>query len=77
MLAGTRLDIADVIEAVRASGNSVDEAVEYLDVPGARVQAAVRYYADHTEEVDAWLERRRTIAERQEALWRKEQAALA
>jgi uncharacterized protein (DUF433 family) len=77
MVAGTRLEVADVIETVRASGNSVEEAADYLDLPPAKVQAAVRYYAEFAEEIDAWLERRREIADRHEALWRKEQAALA
>jgi uncharacterized protein (DUF433 family) len=46
MIAGTRLDVADVIETVRASENSITEAAEYLDLPPAKVQAAVRYYAE-------------------------------
>jgi hypothetical protein len=37
----------------------------------------VRYYAEFPDEVEAWLARQREIAERHEALWRKEQAALA
>jgi hypothetical protein len=37
----------------------------------------VRYYAEFADEVDAWLERGREMAERHEALSRKEQAALA
>ena len=77
MVAGTRLDVADVIETVRASDNSITEAAEYLDLPPAKVQAAVRYYAEFPDEVEAWLARQREIAERHEALWRKEQAALA
>jgi hypothetical protein len=37
----------------------------------------VRYYADFRDEVDAWRERMRTIAEREEEAWRREQAVLA
>jgi uncharacterized protein (DUF433 family) len=68
MVVGTRLDVADVIETVRASDNSIAEAAEYLDLPPAKVQAAVRYCAEFGDEVDAWLERRRESAECHEAL---------
>jgi hypothetical protein len=41
------------------------------------VRAAVRYYADFRDEVDAWRERTRAVAEREEEAWRREQAILA
>lgn len=76
-LAGTRLDVAHVIETIRESDRSVTATAEYLDVPEAYVRAAVRYYADYADEVDAWRERIRTIAEREEQAWQREQAVLA
>ena len=76
-LVGTRLDVAQVIETLRQSSNSTSETAEYLSIPEPWVRAAVRYYADYQEEVDEWIERMHSIAEREEAAWRREQAILA
>ncbi len=76
-LVGTRLDVAQVIETLRESDNSVEAAAEYLGVPEQHVRAAVRYYADFRQEVDEWRERTRAVAEREEEAWRREQAILA
>ncbi|MGH3050221.1 MAG: DUF433 domain-containing protein [Gaiellaceae bacterium] len=70
VLAGHRLDVWQVIETVRNSGNSVEEAAEYLGLPVSRVQAAVEYYAHYRDEVDDITEREHTAAERAEAAWR-------
>lgn len=77
ILAGTRLDIWQVVETVRDSGGSVEEAAGYLGVPPARVQAAITYYAVHRDEVDGIAERERAAAERAEAAWRAGEALLA
>jgi uncharacterized protein (DUF433 family) len=76
-LAGTRLDVAQVIATVKTSGNSTEAAAEYLSIPEPWVRACVRYYADFPEEIDRWLERLHATAEREEERWRREQAALA
>jgi uncharacterized protein (DUF433 family) len=76
MLAGTRLNVADVVAAARAAG-SAKAAAESLDLPLAKVRAALRYYADFKDEVDAEIERDLRAAEREEARWRQEQNALA
>jgi uncharacterized protein (DUF433 family) len=76
-LVGTRLDVAQVIDTVLNSDNSVDAAAEYLAVPASSVRAAVRYYAAYQDEVDAWRERTRAIADQEEEAWRREQAVLA
>lgn len=76
-LAGTRLDVAQVIDTVKHSGNSTHEAAEYLSIPEPWVRACVRYYADFREEVEEWGERIRAVAEREEDAWRRSQAALA
>jgi len=65
-LLGTRLDVWQVIETVQNSGNSVEEAAEYLGLPVQRVQAAINYYAAHREEVDDIAERERATANRAE-----------
>jgi uncharacterized protein (DUF433 family) len=76
-LVGSRLDVAQVIDTLRESDNSVEGAAEHLGIPEQHVRAAVRYYADFREEVDEWRERTRAIAEREEEAWRREQAILA
>jgi uncharacterized protein (DUF433 family) len=76
-LIGTRLDVWQVMDTVRSSGNSVDEAAEYLDLPVAKVRAAVRYYAAYRDEVDEFVTRATGVAERAEAAWRAEQELLA
>jgi hypothetical protein len=48
-----------------------------LDLQPSQVQAVVAYYADHLEEVDAWIARNEAEAEAAEAAWRRAQAALA
>jgi uncharacterized protein (DUF433 family) len=65
VLLGTRLDIAEVIATIRQNENSVEEAADYLETPVEHVEACVRYYADYKDEVDAWIERTRAIAQRE------------
>jgi uncharacterized protein (DUF433 family) len=76
-LVGTRLDVDQVVETVRQNDNSVSAATEYLAIPQERVQACLRYYADYRDEIDDWIARRRAIAEREEANWRRQQEILA
>jgi uncharacterized protein (DUF433 family) len=76
-LIGTRLDVWQVMDTVRNSGNSVEEAAEYLGLPVSKVRAAVRYYAAYRDEVDEFAARATAIAERAEAAWRAEQEILA
>ena len=76
MLAGTRLNVADVVAIAKATG-SVDAAAESLDLPIWKVRAALSYYADFRDEIDAELERDGRLAEREEARWRAERSALA
>jgi uncharacterized protein (DUF433 family) len=77
ILDGTRLDVWQVIETVRNSDNSVEEAAEYLGLPASRVQAAVNYYAIYRDEVDDIAEREHAVAERAEAAWRAGQELFA
>jgi uncharacterized protein (DUF433 family) len=74
---GTRLDVWQAMDTLRNSGNSVNDAAEYLGLPVERVRAAVRYYAAYRDEVDEFAARATAIAERAEAAWRAEQEILA
>jgi uncharacterized protein (DUF433 family) len=76
-LLGTRLDVADVVTTIRQNGNSVEEAADYLEIPPEHVEACLRYYADYTDEIDAWIERSHAIAQRERERWQRRRRALA
>jgi len=75
-LTGTRLYVWQVVETVRASEGSTEEAAEYLRLTLAQIQACVSYYAEFQDEVDAYAEEERELARREEARWRREQEVL-
>jgi uncharacterized protein (DUF433 family) len=72
VLAGTRLDVCQVVETVRNSPNSIPDAAAYLALPPQRVELALEYYAAHREEVDELAAQERAAAERAEASFRAE-----
>ena len=73
MLAGSRLDVSQVIETTRNSGDSLEEAAEYLSLPVARVRACLSYYAAYQDEVDAYAAETAAASEEAERAWRREQ----
>lgn len=75
-LAGSRLDVAHVIDTVRAHEGSIELTAAYFEVPEARVQACVSYYAEFQAEVDAWAERMRAISHGEQEAARREQEVL-
>lgn len=76
-LLGTRLDVADVIETIWQNDRSVERTAAYLELPGDRIEACLRYYADYGDEIDEWIDRARAVAEREEERWRRRGEALA
>jgi uncharacterized protein (DUF433 family) len=76
MLQGSRLTVAQVVETIRNSNGSIEEAAEYLSLPVGKVRASVRYYADNRDEVDAYAARVDEENERLRAAWEREQSAL-
>ncbi len=54
-------DVWEVIPAVHNARNPSDDAIavaaESIGIPVARVLDAVEYYAEYTDEIDAWIER--------------------
>ena len=75
-LLGTRLGIADVISTFRQNGKSAEATAEYLDLSPAAVEAALRYYAEFTEEIDRELDEAAASAERERMLAERQAAAL-
>lgn len=73
-------EVADVIGALVGGDVPADErrgrVAELLGVPLALVEAALAYYADFTDEVDAQLADRTRRADELEAAWRRQRALL-
>ena len=76
-LLGTRLDVAEIVTTIRQNDSSVEEAADYLEIPREHVEACLCYYLDYQEEIDAWIERSRAIAQRERERWQRRRQALA
>ncbi len=74
-------DVWEVIGVLKGASEHGEEAIahtaEYLNLPPTGVRSAVSYYAAYPAEIDEWIARNDADAEAAEALWRREQAALA
>jgi uncharacterized protein (DUF433 family) len=75
-LAGTRLYVWQVVDTVRASGNDVGEAAEYLGLGERQVRAAIDYYADFKDEVDAYAAEEQEYERRERERWERAQRVL-
>jgi uncharacterized protein (DUF433 family) len=75
-LVGSRLDVADVVATLRQNDNSIEATAEYLDLPVASVDAAVRYYAEFPDEVDRDIAAAAAVTQREHALWQRRREAL-
>ena len=74
---GTGLDVWEIVATVRQQPTgSTQAAARYLEVPAGVVRAAVRYYAAFPAEIEDVLDRKRAIAEREEAAAKRERAML-
>lgn len=74
-------DVWEVIETLKDTGLKGEQAIaataEWGVLTHAQVHAAVRYYADFRDEVDARIVHNSEEADRQRAAWVREQEALA
>ena len=73
---GTRLDVHQVVSTVRANDVSVDATAEYLGIDPRLVRAALDYYAEFTDEVDADADEADRVAETERARWERVQHSL-
>jgi uncharacterized protein (DUF433 family) len=76
-LAGTGLDVWEIVETVQDNGGSTREASLYLGVPERHVIAGMSYYADFRYEIDAWIRSNAQLFEQDEARMRRIADALA
>lgn len=74
-------DVWEVIDTLHNTAGKGEDAVlataDWGSLPVAQVRAAVRYYADHRDEVDERIRFNREEADRQHAAWQRAQDALA
>jgi uncharacterized protein (DUF433 family) len=73
---GTRLDVHQVVATVRANDAEVDATAKYLGIDARLVQAALDYYAEFTDEIDADAAEADRVAETERARWDRVQHAL-
>ncbi len=76
-LVGSGLDVWEVIATVRENDNDPEEAASYLQVTPGLVQAAVAYYGDYRDEIDAEIALNQAEWERGYAAWEAGKQALA
>jgi hypothetical protein len=74
-------DVWEVVKTLKEMGPPQEQAIagamEWGNLSRARVDVAVRYYADFPDEVDERIATNREEAERQHAAWLRARAALA
>jgi hypothetical protein len=74
-------DVWEVIDTLQNSGEKGERAIgvtaEWGSLSRAQVRTAVRYYADHRDEVDERIRLNREDADREYAAWQRAQDALA
>lgn len=75
-LVGSGLDVWEVIAAVRDNANDLDEAASVLEIAPGLVQAAVSYYGEYKDEIDAEVALNRAEWERGYAAWESGETAL-
>ena len=75
-LAGTRLDVWQVIETLRSHDGDIDSTADYFAITPPQVRACVSYYADYRAEVDAYAAAETETAKREQERWEREQRAL-
>ena len=75
-LIGSRLYVWQIVDTVRDNANSVPAAADYLGLPEHYVRAAIDYYADFKDEVDAYREEVREFEQRERERWERSQRVL-
>ena len=72
-LVGTRLDVHQVVATLRANRGDVDVTGDYLSLDPRLVRAALDYYGEFADEVDADAANAADVAETERARWERAQ----
>lgn len=76
LVAGTRLYVHQVIATLRAHDGDIGVAAEYLRLDPQLVRAALEYYSEFSDEVDADAREAERVAAVERARWERQQRAL-
>jgi uncharacterized protein (DUF433 family) len=76
LIVGTRLYVHQIMATLRGHDGDIDATAEYLDIDARLVRAALAYYADHTDEVDADHEDAERVAAAEHARWERQRRAV-
>ena len=76
-LVGSGLDVSEVIATIRDNDNDLGEAAAYLEIAPGLVQAAIGYYGEYRDEIDAEIALNHAESERGYAAWEAGKRALA
>ncbi len=76
-IVGTRISVNQVMSTLRSEGGDLDAAAEYFDLASHLIRAAVDYYADFADELDADAAADARLAEAERDRWERQQRALA
>jgi uncharacterized protein (DUF433 family) len=76
-IAGTGLDVWEIVKVIRDNDGSAEEAAAYLEIESRLVEVAVRYYGSNREEIDNWIARVHELSEREQAKWLAGREAIA
>lgn len=73
-------EVTDVVSALVGGDVPVEErrtrVAELMGLRASLVDAALAYYAEHTDEIEAEMDARQQAADKQEQLWMRQQALL-
>lgn len=75
-IVGTRWKVRQIIVSLKGEKGQIAAVVNGFDLTELQVRAAVSYYADFTDEIDADIERDSADADQQRVRWEREQAII-
>ncbi len=73
---GSRWKVRQIIVTLQGEKGQLDSVIKGFDLTEQQVRAAVSYYADFTDEIDADIERDSVDAEQQRVRWEREQSVI-
>ena len=73
---GSRWKVRQIIVTLQGEKGQLDSVIKGFDLTEQQVLAAVSYYADFTDEIDADIERDSVDAEQQRVRWEREQSVI-
>ena len=76
-LTGTGLDVWEAIACVRDNGNDISATADYLGIAAGLADAAVLYYGEFQDEIDAEIDLNHAESTKALAQWEAARAALA